>query len=80
MQLAKFRDSNGNIAIGIVEGESLVPLLNPAGVAVSLTKILESEDPAALAASLRDLMPSRFPWPTFRCWRLSTVKKSGRPV
>lgn len=54
MQLAKFRDSNGNMAIGIVEGESLVPLFDPAGVAVSLSEILESEDPAAFAASLRD--------------------------
>ena len=79
MQLAKFRDANGNNAIGIVEGESLVPLLGPTGAAVSLTEILESDDPVGRAASLRDpRASSRFVWPTFRCWPRSTARKFGR--
>jgi 2-dehydro-3-deoxy-D-arabinonate dehydratase len=54
MQLAKYRNSNGAIAIGIVDTDSLMPLLHPAGAAASLTEILESDDPSGRAASLRD--------------------------
>jgi 2-dehydro-3-deoxy-D-arabinonate dehydratase len=53
VQLARFRTTDGKIQIGIIDGEAVTPLAGRAGAAVSLSEILEADDPAARAASLR---------------------------
>lgn len=61
MKLAKFRSANGNASIAIVEGETLVPLKSVTGSTLPLFEILESDNPSAMASSLRD--PSAKPIP-----------------
>ena len=51
MQLAKFRQADGRVGVGLVESDALVPIA-PAEGYPSLASILESPDPPALARSL----------------------------
>ncbi|MFM7844157.1 MAG: fumarylacetoacetate hydrolase family protein [Planctomycetota bacterium] len=52
MKLAKYRSSAGVVAVGIVDGERLIPLNLSAGPCRSLRELLDSPQPAQLAQSL----------------------------
>ena len=52
MKLAKYRSSAGAVAVGIVDGERLLPLNLSAGSCRSLRELLDSPQPAQLAQSL----------------------------
>lgn len=52
MKLAKYRSSAGVVAVGIVDGERLIPLNLSAGSCQSLRELLDSPQPAQLAQSL----------------------------
>jgi 2-dehydro-3-deoxy-D-arabinonate dehydratase len=54
MQLAKFRHSTGEVSVGIVRGESVVPLVARRGAPITLTEILEDENPARRVAVVMD--------------------------
>ncbi len=49
MQLAKFRQADGRVGVGLVESDVLVPIV-PAEGYPSLASILESPDPPAPCA------------------------------
>lgn len=51
MKLAKFQSAAGNVQIGVVEGDQVVPLTANATLR-TLTDILNADDPAAAAQSL----------------------------
>ncbi|HWA97877.1 MAG TPA: fumarylacetoacetate hydrolase family protein [Pirellulales bacterium] len=60
MKLAKYTTAaQGNVAVGIVEGEQLRPLLLAGSSYRTLSDLLDSKDPAAVAAALVD--PSAAP-------------------
>ncbi len=61
MQLAKFRSANGTASIGIVEGDSLLPLKTSTGDDAPLSKILEADDPVAFGMARRDTSAKPIP-------------------
>jgi 2-dehydro-3-deoxy-D-arabinonate dehydratase len=61
MQLAKYRAVGGAIGVGIIEGNSLVPLVGPHAPAVTLSQILESAVPADQAQAFVDPQAGRIP-------------------
>jgi 2-dehydro-3-deoxy-D-arabinonate dehydratase len=54
VQLAKFRWPSGEVTVGVVRGENLIPLVARRGAAITLTEILEDENPAQRAAVVMD--------------------------
>ena len=54
MQLAKFRLPSGEVSIGVVRGDSVIPLVARRGAAITLTEILEVENPAHRVAVVMD--------------------------
>ena len=54
MQLAKFRLPTGEVSVGVVRGESVVPLVGAARAPITLTEILEDENPARRVAVVMD--------------------------
>lgn len=53
MKLLKFLDRQGVPRVGILDGEIITPLNLPCGAAASLADILEDDDPAGVANTLR---------------------------
>jgi 2-dehydro-3-deoxy-D-arabinonate dehydratase len=54
MQLAKFRLPTGEVSVGIVRGESVVPLVARRSAPITITEILEDENPARRVAVVMD--------------------------
>jgi 2-dehydro-3-deoxy-D-arabinonate dehydratase len=54
MQLAKFRMPSGELSVGVVRGESVIPFVARRGAAITLTEILEDENPAQRMAAVMD--------------------------
>ena len=54
MQLARYRGLDGAPAAGILADDRLLPLASSNGHTVTLSELLESDDPAVLAAALAD--------------------------
>ncbi|HKD35901.1 MAG TPA: 2-hydroxyhepta-2,4-diene-1,7-dioate isomerase, partial [Pirellulales bacterium] len=54
MKLAKLRLPSGESSVAVVRGEHVIPLVARRGVPITLTEILEDENPAKRVAVLLD--------------------------